>query len=1065
MVVVRAATLRGSGCSGDWLSSSRFGVRVRVSVLTKALLVAAVVATTVALPTTSVVAAPGAIEGTVFRDLDFDGAFDADEVGEYGITVTAVAPNGASASALSDANGDYSIDVTSLTGPFRVEFSIPATSTWLEEGPVGPDTAGSITFAVDGDEDVDFGVVNPVEFCEADPRVAFSCFALFDQISGPNFEDPVLAQTNYFTSGDGSFDNPAAVKLAEAQDVGSIFGLGYQTFNDEDTSNDRLYAASFMKRFAGYGPSGTNAVYVLDDTNTVVDTLLVGAGPADPHDFSLVPSGGMAADEVVDGASYAAVGRQGFGDLDISDDDTELWVVNLADDTLYQVDIADPSGLTYGDVTESWDLTTVPLGAASCAAGQLRPFATGYKDGKVYVGTTCTGPARSDLRAFVHEMNPATATGVAATDLRLVLTVDLDYGREEVAADSGLVADWQVWDDSFQANPTPFTDEYAYPQPWLTDIEFDRGDLILGLRDRYGDQGGERAASPDWPTDTTLYRTDSAGDTIRACGVNTAGVVTWVAENDPSGLCDSTNGAAASGPNGGAEWYAGDTYLYIGGGGAELIGHEEISSGGLAQLPPADSVLITGFDTLDDDDADNGDGAFSAGLMRLDNTDGSRVGSFRALGEGLASPGPFGKGAGLGDVEIRCLPAPLEVGNYVWFDADRDGVADPDEPALENVVVRIYADTDGDGDPDGPVLGTDTTDAAGNYLFTDANVTGGLEPNTDYVIEFDVTTNAVTGPAGETIELTPADTTTDLIDSDPTDIGGGLARLPITTGDHGTFDHSFDAGYSAGPVRIGNLVWLDTDNDGVVDPGETPIAGVEVRLFLDDGDGVFDDDEVLAGPVATTTTDAAGNYWFEVTSGERYFVAITDGQTVLSGVSSSTGAGSTTATNTIDNNDDGDPATANGVPFASVSGLITATTSGGLPTGETDTNTGADAETHVTTESGSAFDDDDSNLTIDFGFFPDATTTTSTTTTTTAPATTTSTTVPDTTTTSPDSGDAAGGGGDDDDGGDASSPGLPSTGPAGGGPDVMGLLAAMLLTAGAALVVAGVGLRGYRPSA
>lgn len=1030
---------------------------MRLSVLTKAVLVAAVVSVTVALPTTSVLAAPGAIEGTVFRDLDFDGAFDAEEVGEYGITVTAVAPNGASASAVSDANGDYSIDVTSLVGPFRVEFSIPAASTWLEEGPVGPDTAGSITFAVDGDEDVDFGVVNPAEHCEANPETSFTCFVLFDQIAGPNFEEPVLVQANYFTTGDGSFANPAPNKIAEAQDIGSTFGLGYQTFNDTDTTNDRLYASSFMKRFAGYGPGGTNAIYVLDDTNTVVDTFNIGAAPADPHDFTLVPSLGMADPEVVDGASYGQVGRQGFGDLDISEDDTELWVINLADDTLYEVDIADPAAATYGDVTDSWDLTTLPLGTATCAAGQLRPFGTGYKDGKVYVGSTCTGPTRDDLRAFVHEMNPATATGVTATDMRLVFSVDLDYGREEVANNSGLTADWQVWDDAFQANGTGFGGEYAYPQPWLSDIEFDRGDLILGLRDRYGDQGGDRAASPAWPVDDELYRTDSAGDTIRACGVNTAGVVTWVAENDSSGLCDSTNGAAGSGPNGGQEWYADDDYLYLSGG-DEFIGHEEIASGGLAQLPTADSVLITGFDTLDDDDADNGDGAFSAGLMLLDNTDGSRTGSYRVIGDGLTNPGPFGKAAGLGDVEIRCLPAPLEVGNYVWFDADRDGVADPDEPALENVVVRIYADTDGDGMPDGSPLGTDTTDAAGNYLFTDANVTGGLEPNTDYVIEFDITTNGVTGPAGQTIELTTADATTDLIDSDPTDVGGGLAHLPITTGAHGTFDHSFDAGYTAGPVRIGNLVWLDTDNDGVADPGETPIAGVEVRLFLDDGDGVFDDD-VLAGPVAITTTDADGNYWFDAVSGERYFVAITDGQGALAGVSSSTGAGSTTATNTIDNNDDGDPATANGVPFASVSGLITATTSGSLPTGETDTTTGADAEAHVTTESGTAFDDDDSNLTIDFGFFPDPVPTTTTTTSTTTS--TTSTTVPATTTTDPGSDETQGGGGD----GDASSPDLAITGPSGAEPNVLVLVAGMLLTAGAAAIVAAVGLRGYRPSA
>ncbi len=53
------------------------------------------------------------------------------------------------------------------------------------------------------------------------------------------------------------------------------------------------------------------------------------------------------------------------------------------------------------------------------------------------------------------------------------------------------------------------------------------------------------------------------------------------------------------------------------------------------------------------------------------------------------------------------------------------------------------------------------------------------------------------------------------------------------------------------PIEIGNLVWEDSDDDGIQDAGEPGIAGVIVEL-LDANNAV----------IATTTTDANGNYIF-----------------------------------------------------------------------------------------------------------------------------------------------------------------------------------------------------------
>lgn len=54
------------------------------------------------------------------------------------------------------------------------------------------------------------------------------------------------------------------------------------------------------------------------------------------------------------------------------------------------------------------------------------------------------------------------------------------------------------------------------------------------------------------------------------------------------------------------------------------------------------------------------------------------------------------------------------------------------------------------------------------------------------------------------------------------------------------------------PVQIGNRVWIDSDSDGVQDPGESPVAGATVRLYNSAG-------TTLLG---TAITDAKGEYYF-----------------------------------------------------------------------------------------------------------------------------------------------------------------------------------------------------------
>ncbi|MFX7844755.1 SdrD B-like domain-containing protein, partial [Acinetobacter baumannii] len=70
----------------------------------------------------------------------------------------------------------------------------------------------------------------------------------------------------------------------------------------------------------------------------------------------------------------------------------------------------------------------------------------------------------------------------------------------------------------------------------------------------------------------------------------------------------------------------------------------------------------------------------------------------------------FGKASGLGDIEIISSPAPIEIGNRVWFDANGNGIQDADENGIAGVTVQLRQGA--------TVIATATTDASGNYYFS-----------------------------------------------------------------------------------------------------------------------------------------------------------------------------------------------------------------------------------------------------------------------------------------------------------------------------------------------------------
>ncbi|MCP4089329.1 MAG: hypothetical protein GY746_06010, partial [Gammaproteobacteria bacterium] len=185
------------------------------------------------------------------------------------------------------------------------------------------------------------------------------------------------------------------------------------------------------------------------------------------------------------------------------------------------------------------------------------------------------------------------------------------------------------------------------------------------------------------------------------------------------------------------------------------------------------------------------------------------------------------------------------LGNYVWYDTDKDGIQDASETGINGVTVSLYSDADGDGiaEPgtdDGALLTTTATsvNSSGNpgyYSFT------GLAPGSYFVVFTPLTGYIITE------HDQGADNTTDS-DADP--VTGQTVVTDLIGGEH---DPTWDAGlYQADVIAsLGNYVWHDANQNGIQETGEPGISDVKVNL-INPG----------TGEVIQTTTDGSGYYEF-----------------------------------------------------------------------------------------------------------------------------------------------------------------------------------------------------------
>lgn len=533
-----------------------------------------------------------------------------------------------------------------------------------------------------------------------------------------------------------------------------------------------------------------------------------------------------------DAAAFGQAGKVGLGGIEMSEDGRYLFVVNLFDRKIYQLLLNDVKNPTSASVVTSWSLPTPPPrlasglpGAASTYAnsgtindfyngtrGLQRPFGLKYRNGKLYIGAVTTGESvgaksvkenlstadceYTDLWAYIWELNPA--SGFTSIP---VLQFPLNYDKGTNT--DGFDETWNPWTDTLTRAREVGGGQFSKTQAMIAGIEFDvDGTMIIGFRDRTGDQGGYQNSMLE---STEPVRTAMAfGDILRAYK-NPSGCtfeLEYNGKEGPNSPKAASPGAFNQQGPGGGEFYFQDGVENFGG---DLTGgryHLNTAMGGLALLPGTEEVTVTVVDPL---------ATWSGGPSWMSSINGWNNRDYELyIG---TTPGDIGKANGLGDIELLTDVPPIEIGNRVWRDTNGDGIQGADEPGIGGILLELL-------DAVGNRIATVETAADGNWYFSsDTGVDGtgikynvNLEPNVAYSVrlattgtgnDWDPTASSGTGGprAGGNLvgySLTQTNQTgngeADFSDNDAS-LVSSIPSISFTTGGYGANNHTLDFGF------------------------------------------------------------------------------------------------------------------------------------------------------------------------------------------------------------------------------------------------------------------------------
>lgn len=809
----------------------------------------------VAVPAIPAQAADGNVSGFVFRDFGADGAYDTgnapgsglpNDAPLSGVVVTAYDATGTAVGATqSAANGTYTLPVTNAsTSSVRVEFTFSAAQAaeGYESSTHGPDNGTSVQFATIGDTDVDFGANVPEDYVQDNPEAFLAVHRAADPLStgfpgsGPATNTAISSTVSLPWEKNGTVTNDPAIEVestvngqaSTGEQTGSLFGLAaFRGTTD-------VYAASVLRRHIGIGEAGIGGIYRVDTVTGIAHPFLDDAAMATfgidtgaSALYALVPGvgtfnerRGLSNDPAIptyDSVVYESVGHYGLGGLAASTDGSTLFAINLYSKSLLVIS-TDGAGTATG--IEEIDLD---LGA------DVIPWGISVHRDKVFIGLVNSAES-SGLRSGLSASVISSPESDLATWSTALPAFALDFNRGYTSTGPGpnlsgdVASHWNAWtDDWSDAEASNFYGQEALsnPQPILSDITFDQnGNMILGFADRFSFQSGMLNYSPT-PPSTTLYAGFVSGDVY---GASPSGPGAWTIESN--GYLGGQAGwgvGNGKGPGGGQYFNIESSVDPDSVSG--LPSHNHTPLGAVASLPGFSNFLSTGYDLT-------GAWVSDAGWMPLAGTE--RTLAQRIVNNEGSSQTPevtpgMGKAGGLGGIAVLLDFAPVELGNRVWFDADRDGTQDADEPPVAGVTVTL---TDSNGNPvldaNGNPVGPVQTDPDGEYYFSN------LVPNTDYQVHFTLPTSGnwiEDDPVFGTVAWTALDFTTQYEGPGTTDSDAdpdGVA--PVSLGGPGQNDHTIDAGLIAdNQFTVQKLI---DDAGGVPAPGQQftiNIQGLDFR--------------------------------------------------------------------------------------------------------------------------------------------------------------------------------------------------------------------------------------------
>jgi len=672
---------------------------------------------------------------------DIGGKVSVGDEGLAGIAVTAY-PGGTTTTAT---DGSWSL---ATSGKVRIEFTnIPD---YLKES-IGE---SSVQF-IDGNKSgVNLALYNPAEYSSGSnsdiamtfqPSSALNDTALAmkilskDEIAVTDSELPVINE------GDILFGK-----------MGAVWGLAY------DATHKTLYASAVVRRYSALGEGGIGAIYKIDrdnPTNPTLFTTVTGTGSIPSNaSRSLASNPSLPSHDKV----FNEVGRTGLGDLDISEDGTKLYTINLKENQLVEIEIAHPENQKTYDIGN-------PFGVCS----DVKSWGIGEKNGEVYVGSVCTTDTAKG--AAISKLNGTTFTVIHKIPLDMKGENSTDGGKK--LANN---ARWRTW----ITNPTELFDgagtRASYPAPILSDIIFtENSGMILGFSDRTAMQAGIYNYSPIGDDDHT-YRYDASGDIYRVCKT-AAGYI-----NEGKNGCDQHTKDSQF-----PEFFTDEQW-------GNPIRHKETALGGLAYQQGSNTVISTAFDPVTNNDFEKE--VDTSGIIGFDTTQGTqKMGQIMVGKHGNRTYN--GKAGGIGDVEFLNDPAPTEIGNRVWFDENANCIQDGNETGIKGVVLNLYASDNCTG----TVEQTTTTDNTGHYTFP-------VNAGTTYSVCIDDI--ATQNPLKDT-NLTCNSGGTAINNSDAT-VTGGSARIVVDPLSIGANDHSFDFGFRPTATPATPVTPIPPENNNTV---------------------------------------------------------------------------------------------------------------------------------------------------------------------------------------------------------------------------------------------------------